>query len=442
MSKEVKVNAEGKELVLRNSAGDYAIIPKNRRAEALKMLEDKCYGCLDALVASLPKTSNEGEKEASKKVEYAQEGLEVEEEEISEEVSFGEAFAKARREKGAGQTFEWRGGTYSTNYEIEPEETQREAIEPVEVTAEAETITSSTPAPEEEADTTLSTLELQPLDTSSPEVEEEGVVEEGERSSRSPYTGNVDVDKVTAREQRDFMEEFFPRDEEGNIVEEDPISEEFSEEGVEEDVEEDVEEEAENLDNLSFKQAFRNSRDRLGAGKVFRWRGKDYTTNYKEEEDLDAQLQREVEGVEAPSSKEEEEKTSKSSEEKEREFLRKIGMEEEEEEEEIEMMTPIEARAKRIGEDAKKYFEGKTPEYYNDLSSSDLRLEYKKLEKVIGSESMIGTPIYEEIKKRVEENRIDPRKSQEEKDFDRENVKDGVSRTLEFLLSPKPIWKK
>src|SRR5699024_448876 len=157
MSKEVKVNAEGKELVLRNSAGDYAIIPKNRRAEALKMLEDKCYGCLDALVASLPKTSNEGKKEASKKVEYAQEGLEVEEEEISEEESFGEAFAKARREKGAGQTFEWRGGTYSTNYEGEPEETQREAIEPVEVTAEAEPVVSSTPAPEEEVDTTEDT---------------------------------------------------------------------------------------------------------------------------------------------------------------------------------------------------------------------------------------------------------------------------------------------
>ena len=243
MSKEVKVNAEGKELVLRNSAGDYAIIPKNRRAEALKMLEDKCYGCLDALVASLPKTSNEGEKEASKKVEYAQEGLEVEEEEISEEVSFGEAFAKARREKGAGQTFEWRGGTYSTNYEIEPEETQREAIDPVEVTAEAETVTSSTPAPEEEVDTTLSTLELQPLDTSSPEVEEESIVEE---------VVTEDIEEVVPSPV------------------EDPILDEFSEED-------------EVGDKRSFSEAFREARERLGAGQTFEWRGERYGTDYEDE---------------------------------------------------------------------------------------------------------------------------------------------------------------
>src|SRR5699024_8164806 len=141
---------------------------------------------------------------------------------------------------------------------------------PEEVTAEAETDTSSITAPEEGADTTLSTLELQPLDTSSPEVEEEGVVEEGERSNRSPYTGNVDVDKVTAREQREFMEEFFPRDEEGNIVEEDPILGEFSEED-------------EVGDKKSFSEAFREARERLGAGQTFEWRGNSYTTDYADE---------------------------------------------------------------------------------------------------------------------------------------------------------------
>ena len=37
-------------------------------------------------------------------------------------------------------------------------------------------------------------------------------------------------------------------------------------------------------DNMTFKKAFAAARKALGAGKVFTWKGKRYTTNLKEEE--------------------------------------------------------------------------------------------------------------------------------------------------------------
>jgi len=49
-----------------------------------------------------------------------------------------------------------------------------------------------------------------------------------------------------------------------------------------------------NLDNLSFNQAFSQSRNALGAGKVFKWKGRRFTTNYKEEENRAKTVQDEV----------------------------------------------------------------------------------------------------------------------------------------------------
>jgi hypothetical protein len=55
------IEAEGKELILRNSNGDMAIIPKQYRLEALDMLKEGCHGCLDNLISTLPKASNYAE---------------------------------------------------------------------------------------------------------------------------------------------------------------------------------------------------------------------------------------------------------------------------------------------------------------------------------------------------------------------------------------------
>lgn len=54
MMKGKKIEAEGEELILKNEAGDYAIIPKKYRAEAMDMLRGGNHACLDGLIGTLP----------------------------------------------------------------------------------------------------------------------------------------------------------------------------------------------------------------------------------------------------------------------------------------------------------------------------------------------------------------------------------------------------
>lgn len=55
MKKNVrKVEVEGGELALKNSHGDMVIIPKKHRLEVEGMIKDKCWGCIDAFVDTLP----------------------------------------------------------------------------------------------------------------------------------------------------------------------------------------------------------------------------------------------------------------------------------------------------------------------------------------------------------------------------------------------------
>ena len=49
-----KIEAEGGELVLRNSAGDIIIVPKKYRQEVQDMVKDGCFGCIDNLASTLP----------------------------------------------------------------------------------------------------------------------------------------------------------------------------------------------------------------------------------------------------------------------------------------------------------------------------------------------------------------------------------------------------
>ena len=52
--RKIEVEAEGSEIVIQNSAGDYAIIPKNKVREVEEMISSGCNSCIDAFVATLP----------------------------------------------------------------------------------------------------------------------------------------------------------------------------------------------------------------------------------------------------------------------------------------------------------------------------------------------------------------------------------------------------
>ena len=54
MKQNLNIEAEGSELILKNKAGDYVIIPKKYRTEVQGMIKDGCHGCIDNLVETLP----------------------------------------------------------------------------------------------------------------------------------------------------------------------------------------------------------------------------------------------------------------------------------------------------------------------------------------------------------------------------------------------------
>lgn len=55
MIKKISVEAENLELVLKNSHGDIAIIPANKREWVKERLSSGCHECIDELVSTLPK---------------------------------------------------------------------------------------------------------------------------------------------------------------------------------------------------------------------------------------------------------------------------------------------------------------------------------------------------------------------------------------------------
>ena len=54
MKQNINIEAEGQELILRNTNSDYVIIPKKYRTEVQGMIKDNCHGCIDSLVETLP----------------------------------------------------------------------------------------------------------------------------------------------------------------------------------------------------------------------------------------------------------------------------------------------------------------------------------------------------------------------------------------------------
>lgn len=54
MKQNINIEAEGNELILKNKAGDYVIIPKKYRTEVQDMIKENCHDCIDKLVETLP----------------------------------------------------------------------------------------------------------------------------------------------------------------------------------------------------------------------------------------------------------------------------------------------------------------------------------------------------------------------------------------------------
>jgi hypothetical protein len=60
-SRAMPIEAEGSELILKNKAGDYVIIPKKHRAKVQAMLDEGCDSCIDSIVETLPSAKNYAE---------------------------------------------------------------------------------------------------------------------------------------------------------------------------------------------------------------------------------------------------------------------------------------------------------------------------------------------------------------------------------------------
>ena len=177
MKQNLNIEAEGSELILKNKAGDYVIIPKKHRLEVQDMIKDGCHGCIDALVDTLPVMADyaqdgtivsdlykqkTGKDWSTAKAEGLTDGsydsnMKLRQRLLSNEFSnqtntvnssnnqskaantnvnedytkaknFNEAFSIARKQLGANQIFEYQGRKYGTNLQGEKFEPSEEVL--------------------------------------------------------------------------------------------------------------------------------------------------------------------------------------------------------------------------------------------------------------------------------------------------------------------------
>lgn len=62
MIKTVNIEAEHGEIILKNSHGDFVVIPAAKRDWVKQKLEEGCHTCIDSLVATLPTLEKYAEK--------------------------------------------------------------------------------------------------------------------------------------------------------------------------------------------------------------------------------------------------------------------------------------------------------------------------------------------------------------------------------------------
>ena len=124
MKYNIDVNVEGSELVLKNKAGDYVIIPKKYRLEVQDMIKDGCHSCIDKLVETLPVMED-----------YAQDGSLLPDwdkikatlnpknwgvPDYTEYGTRGQAYAAAK--KAGEKEFMWNNKRFNTKSDMSPEQ--------------------------------------------------------------------------------------------------------------------------------------------------------------------------------------------------------------------------------------------------------------------------------------------------------------------------------
>jgi hypothetical protein len=173
----INIEAEGNELILKNKAGDYVIIPKKYRLEVQDMIKENCHGCIDRLVETLPvmedyaedgtivselykqKTGKDwstakqegltaGSYEDNMKLRQrllsgefdnkqsttnkqsvnTQNNITTQNQDYTKAKNFDESFKIAREQLGANEIFEYQGKKYGTNLKGEKFEPSEEVL--------------------------------------------------------------------------------------------------------------------------------------------------------------------------------------------------------------------------------------------------------------------------------------------------------------------------
>ena len=121
-NKNLIVEVEGQELILRNANSDYVIIPKKYRTEVQDMIKDGCHGCIDNLVDTLPVMADYAEDGSLlpdwDKIKATLNPKNWEVPDYSDKGDFSTAFATAR--KAGEKEFMWNNKRYTTNKDTDP----------------------------------------------------------------------------------------------------------------------------------------------------------------------------------------------------------------------------------------------------------------------------------------------------------------------------------
>lgn len=124
MKQNINIEAEGNELILKNKAGDYVIIPKKYRLEVQDMIKENCHSCIDKLVETLPVMEDYAEDGSLLpdwgKVKSTLNPKNWGVKDYTDKGDFKTAYAAAR--KAGEKEFMWNNKRFSTDMEGTPEE--------------------------------------------------------------------------------------------------------------------------------------------------------------------------------------------------------------------------------------------------------------------------------------------------------------------------------
>ena len=124
MKQNINIEAEGSELILKNKAGDYVIIPKKYRTEVQDMVKDGCHGCIDRLVETLPVMNDYAEDGSLfpdwNKVKATLNPKNWGVSDYSDKGNRHQAYAAAR--KAGEKEFMWNNKRFNTDYDLSKEE--------------------------------------------------------------------------------------------------------------------------------------------------------------------------------------------------------------------------------------------------------------------------------------------------------------------------------